>query len=100
MKHGGHLRRGLFLAAALALAGQARALGASSGQGNGSTGGPQAVYDQHVAPPGSPVSMSERGATGVPTWYSVDTTRRPPPAHAPVMVFERHDGVPSWYAIG
>ncbi len=97
MKHGGHLRRALFLAAALAIAGQARALGASSGQGTG-TGGPQTAYAQHVAP-GSPVSTSQRGADGVPTWYAVDTSPRPPAARGPVMLVQRSLAVPSWYAI-
>ncbi len=99
MKHARHLRRAAFLAAALAIAGQGRALAASSGQGTGSTGGPQAVYDQHIAPTGSPVSMNDQGADGRPTWYTVDTTRRTPPPRGPMMAVEQHRAVPSWYAI-
>jgi hypothetical protein len=88
----------VFLAAALAFAGQARALGASSGQAAGSTGGPQAVYELHPARDGAP-AMNEKGSAGLPTWYSADVTLRTPPPREPTMLVERSGSVPSWYAI-
>ncbi len=98
MKHGMHLSRGLFLAAALGLAGQARALGTSSGGASAGTGGPQGVYELHRAEAGA-ASTIDRGATGVPAWYAVDATVRRPRAPQPTMLVDRGGSVPRWYAI-
>ncbi len=102
MKNAFHWKRVAFLAAALAVAGQAHASGGQSGVGGNGTGGPQNVRPDTGST--EPPSVSPSGTDGVPLWYSVNgVTRSQPPsgawAGAPSVMPRGTDGVPTWYSV-
>lgn len=106
MKHAFHWKRAALLAAALAVAGQARAMsgvggpGGQSGPSGNGTGGPQIVHqDGGSGGSAEAPSVSPRGSDGVPTWYSVNGITRTQQTQGPTPVVERSRPVPRWYAV-
>ncbi len=101
MKHGLRLASAALLAAALSIAGQARAMDAPSvNHGNDGVPAWYSVVGTGNARQRPAREAAAVGEPTVPSWYSVTGNPRPAPTRDPTAVVMQRRPVPSWYAIG